>query len=95
MSVQSMTPVRATLPNRIPNVVEFIVRTVVQPVRRWHKRKKAIDELHRLDERMLADIGIARNEITRVVDGMISRDAGAYAQLPPSAQKLRRRVKQF
>ena len=89
MSVHSIVPERGTLPNRIPNVVEFFDRTVVKPIRLWHKRNKAIDELNRLDERMLADIGIARHEIRQVVDGMFARDAGAYAQPPPSALRTR------
>jgi uncharacterized protein YjiS (DUF1127 family) len=90
MSVHSIVSERGTSPNRIPNVVEFFDRTIVKPIRRWHKRNKALDELYRLDERMLADIGIARNEIRQVVDGMFARDAGAYAQPPPTTPKTHR-----
>lgn len=35
--------------------------------RKWRKRRAAIAELHALDDRQLADIGIGRSEIELVV----------------------------
>jgi uncharacterized protein YjiS (DUF1127 family) len=35
--------------------------------RKWRKRRAAIAELHRLEDRLLQDIGIGRSEIESVV----------------------------
>lgn len=50
-----------------------VARLVLRAIRRW-QRNRAITELSRLDDRQLEDIGIARNEIPRVVEGLISLD---------------------
>ena len=39
-------------------------------VKRWH-RSQAAAALHRLDDRQLEDIGISRNDIPRVVAGLV------------------------
>ena len=89
MSVQNVAMGHSEFPNRIPNVVDLLDRSIVKPVRRWHNRRKAIAELSRLDDRMLADIGIMRNEITQVVEGIFADDAGAYAPPTPPAHRTR------
>lgn len=43
---------------------------LVAAYRGWARRRKAAAELHRLDDRMLADIGIGRSEIPSVVAGL-------------------------
>ena len=50
-----------------------VARLVLRAIRRW-QRNRAITELSRLDDRQLEDIGIARNEIPRVEEGLISLD---------------------
>lgn len=45
--------------------------------RRWRARRASIRELRRLDDRTLADIGIARNRIDTVVDGLLAGDRAA------------------
>lgn len=47
-------------------------------VRLW-QRNRAINELLRLDDRLLDDIGISRNDIPRVVEGLFSAGE-AYAR---------------
>lgn len=39
-------------------------------LKRWH-RAQAAAALHRLDDRQLEDIGISRNDIPRVVAGLV------------------------
>ncbi len=53
-------------------VAEWVANTV-GAVRAWHTRHAAIDELSRLNDHLLNDIGIDRSEIRAVVNGMLSR----------------------
>ena len=46
---------------------------LMAPVVRWIHRRRAINELEQLDDRMLADIGITRWEIPMVVAGTLVR----------------------
>ena len=39
---------------------------IFETVRRWHRRNVAIADLNKLDDRMLADIGIVRSDIRNV-----------------------------
>lgn len=43
---------------------------VSRVLKRWH-RAQAAAALHRLDDRQLEDIGISRNDIPRVVAGLV------------------------
>jgi uncharacterized protein YjiS (DUF1127 family) len=36
---------------------------VIETIRRWHRRSNTAAQLHRLDDRMLADIGLDRDNI--------------------------------
>ena len=47
--------------------VAFLKRWVVEPVKGWHERRQMQIALMMLDDRMLADIGINRWEISGVV----------------------------
>ena len=38
-------------------------RLVIDPIRRWYELSRRLEELRRLDDRMLKDIGISRSEI--------------------------------
>ncbi|WP_348524426.1 DUF1127 domain-containing protein [Paracoccus sp. R12_2] len=51
--------------NRTSRVLRHWLRNAF---RRW-QRRKMIEALRRMDDRMLRDIGIDRNEIPRVVNG--------------------------
>lgn len=52
----------------------FLHRLVLAPFE-GRQRRKAINQLERLDDRMLADIGILRSEIPQVIDGLSSQYA--------------------
>ncbi len=59
------------------------VGSVTDALRAWRQRRAAIAELSRLDDRLLNDIGIDRNEIRTVVNGMLSRSsARTYRPAP-------------
>lgn len=47
----------------------FIRRALIEPVVRWERRRATIRVLSSLDDRMLADIGISRNEIEQLALG--------------------------
>ncbi len=55
------------------NAVAAWLGDIVSAVRTWRTRRAAIDELSRLNDHLLRDIGIHRGEIRAVVDGILSR----------------------
>ncbi len=55
------------------NAVAELVENTIDAVRMWRQRRAAIAELSRLNDHLLKDIGIDRNEIRAVVNGMLSR----------------------
>jgi uncharacterized protein YjiS (DUF1127 family) len=62
----------STMPNagrRTPRIT--VAQLFLRAVRSW-QRNRAINELSRLDNRQLEDIGISRNDIPRVVEGLIT-----------------------
>ncbi|MEC5293211.1 DUF1127 domain-containing protein [Aurantimonas sp. C2-6-R+9] len=74
--------------------VNWFDRVILNPI----MRRKAIADLSSLDDALLADIGLTRNEIARAVDGLVHRggnsDARQVADFKPAsvkpAQELRR-----
>lgn len=52
----------------------FLQRLVLAPFE-TRQRRQAINQLERLDDKMLADIGILRSEIPQVIDGLSSQYA--------------------
>lgn len=46
-------------------------RHLLEPIARWSERQRALDELASMDERLLADIGLQRGQITLAVDGRL------------------------
>jgi uncharacterized protein YjiS (DUF1127 family) len=56
--------------------VRFLGRTLIGPIVRWERRRATIRTLSSLDDRMLADIGISRNEIEQL----------ALGRLPPGSE---------
>ena len=48
-----------------------VAQLFLRAVRRW-QRARAINELGRLNDRQLEDIGITRNDIPRVVEGLFN-----------------------
>ncbi len=43
---------------------------MIESIRRWRARNAAIATLTRMDDRLLADIGISRADIPRIVVGL-------------------------
>lgn len=63
-------------------------RMIVEPIARWERRRAAIAALSALDDALLEDIGISRNDIGRAVDGeIVARSAPAGA--PPAIDATR------
>lgn len=69
MSVQHypLSTVRRDTTRRKPRVT--VAQLFLRAVQRW-QRNRAVNELSRLDDRQLKDIGISRNDIPRVVEGL-------------------------
>ena len=60
------------------------VANAVGAVRAWRARRASIDELSRLDDHLLKDIGIHRSEIRAAVNGMLSRPPARSDRLSPT-----------
>lgn len=54
-------------------MARLIRATVWEPYTRMRRRMIAIAQLQALDDRLLADIGLARCDIVPTVDGMLDR----------------------
>ena len=65
-----------------PRLAQLVRRSILEPYARRRRRRMAIARLKALDDRLLADIGLRRNEIELAVDG----------RLPPRGDRLSRRV---
>lgn len=59
----------AAVGGKRPSLLRGLVEAVFAPLVRWYRRSQAMQELYRLDDRMLADIGINRGDIPAVVKG--------------------------
>ncbi|MDZ4738270.1 MAG: DUF1127 domain-containing protein [Rhodospirillaceae bacterium] len=61
------------------DLVAFVRSGIVRPVQGWLMRRGAERHLRALDDRMLADIGIMRGDITAIVRSMQMSEAGIEA----------------
>ena len=60
--------------------------SILEPYARRRRRRIAIAQLKALDDRLLADIGVQRNDIERTVDAMFARRDDTVS--PPAALAL-------
>jgi len=68
VSERSVTAPKA--PGLVAAFGEMVHDLAIAPVALWNKRRAAYSALNALDNRMLADIGVARAEIADVVKGL-------------------------
>ena len=61
------------------DLVAFVRSGIVRPLQGWLMRRGAESHLRSLDDRLLADIGITRGDISVVVRSMQMTDAGIEA----------------
>lgn len=79
---------RASRPHRsgVRGLLDTAARAVrehsVQRFQDWRRRRRELAELMRLEDRDLADLGIARGDFRAIVDGTYSREADAFAHAP-------------
>jgi len=59
-------PVSAVIPRGFP-----LLRRLAKGWRAWRDRRETLRALHRLDDRMLADIGLNRGMLDGVAEGLI------------------------
>jgi uncharacterized protein YjiS (DUF1127 family) len=55
------------------SLVQLVRLWILKPYARRRRRKLTVRQLAALDDRMLADIGLSRNEIAPAVDGNLTR----------------------
>lgn len=63
---QSSLPIR-----RRPSAKRWNSSWLIRPYERW-QRRKSVEQLESLDDRLLADIGLLRSEIPQIVDALNS-----------------------
>jgi uncharacterized protein YjiS (DUF1127 family) len=79
MSAIEITSASATVNTAAGKPRTTVAQLFLRAVLRW-QRNRASNELWRLDDRQLEDIGISRNDIPRVVEGLIGPE---YARAEP------------
>lgn len=67
-------------------MLRSLARIIQDSLKEW-QRQKAIAELRRLDDRMLNDIGICRNDIPQIVDGLFAEPSKAAGPAELTAVK--------
>jgi uncharacterized protein YjiS (DUF1127 family) len=55
---------------------------LARAIARWRKRREAIAEISALSDRLLRDIGVARRDIRRAVDGRLDAPVAVHAARP-------------
>lgn len=55
-------------------------KAAVARLKSWNERRATFAELASLDDRILADIGLSRSEISQVANGHYVRDSSDYRQ---------------
>ena len=63
-----------------PSLFAGLVEAVAAPLVRWYRRNEAFRQLSQLDDRMLADIGINRGDISNLVENWNGQEPGAEAE---------------
>jgi uncharacterized protein YjiS (DUF1127 family) len=63
--------IKANLSSLPPDVLTAWLRSGLQAWRRWRAQKAAVQELARLDDRALRDIGLERHELRAVLEATL------------------------
>ena len=63
------------LDHRLPALLSPRGRGPLTRLRAWQEKRQALRDLARLDDHLLADIGLSRAEIRSVVEGLVSTEA--------------------
>jgi uncharacterized protein YjiS (DUF1127 family) len=72
-SVNGSLPIANAIRRAMVCLAILIRAAVLEPYAQRRRRRIAIAQLKALDDRLLADIGLSRNDIERVVDDMLAR----------------------
>lgn len=63
-------------PHRPIAALDDFLHLLATAIGDWHRRRDAIRQLRRVDDRTLRDIGIERDRIGEAVDGMLGGRSG-------------------
>ena len=63
------------LDHRLPSLVRWRGLEPVARLRAWQDKRRALRDMARLDDHLLADIGLSRADIRPVVEGLITAKA--------------------
>lgn len=77
-------PIATAIRRGIGRLALLIRGSILEPYARRRRRRIAISQLRALDDRLLADIGVQRNVIEWVVDGLLARRDNVVS--PPAAR---------
>lgn len=78
-SIKTPFPVANAIGRAPAPLARWIRRLVLEPYAHGRRRRIAIAQLESLDDRLLADIGLTRNEIEPTVDGILARRDGTLS----------------
>lgn len=74
MPVKKNAQRQHTYSTTLRHLVRLVQGSIFEPIARWNRRREAVAVLSSLDDRILTDIGLTRDEVSRSAQGQTRND---------------------